>query len=236
MADTLDGKVVAVTGAFGSLGAAVVQAVRAAGAMVAAIDKLDQAQAPVYAAGVKAWGGVDLGVATETDAAFKAIADTFGGVDALVNVAGGFRYETFSDGSIETWDLLYRINLRTTLTATRSALPHILKRAAGRSGRVVSIGAVAAVNASSGMGAYAASKAGVVKLTESLAAELKDLDVTVNAVLPSILDTPTNRLDMPNADFTRWVTPDNVADLIIFLLSAKSKAISGACIPIVGRV
>jgi NAD(P)-dependent dehydrogenase (short-subunit alcohol dehydrogenase family) len=100
----------------------------------------------------------------------------------------------------------------------------------------VNIGAAGAIKAAAGMGAYAASKAGVAKLTESLADELKDRGVTVNAVLPSIIDTPVNRADMPTADFDRWVRPEQIADLIVFLLSDRSSAITGALIPITGRV
>jgi NAD(P)-dependent dehydrogenase (short-subunit alcohol dehydrogenase family) len=236
MPNSLHGKNVAITGAFGALGMAVAQAAREAGATVAAIDRLDQARAPVFAAGIRAWGGVDLGSPAAAEAVFKSISDTFGGLDALVNVAGAFRWETVAEGSIDTWDLLYNVNLRTTLTATKGALPYLLERSGDRGGRIVNIGAAAAANAQLGMGAYAASKSGVSRLTEALAAELKDRGITVNAILPSILDTPANRTEMPNADFARWVTPRQAADVIVFLLSSESSAITGASIPVVGRV
>ena len=158
-------------------------------------------------------------------------AERLGGLDALVNVAGTFRWETVESGSSDTWDLLYNVNLRTAVNASRAALP-ILKSG----GRIVNIGAAGAIKAGAGMGAYAASKAGVAKLTEALAEEVKDRGITVNAVLPSIIDTPANRADMPTAQFDRWVKAEQVADLIIFLLSQRAAAITGALIPITGRV
>ncbi|HET6545127.1 MAG TPA: SDR family oxidoreductase, partial [Rhodanobacteraceae bacterium] len=136
-------------------------------------------------------------------------------------------------GNLDTWDLLYRVNLRTAAAASKAALTHLR---AGGGGRIVNIGAGAADKAGAGMGAYAASKAGVARLTEALAEELKDDHVTVNAVLPSIIDTPPNRADMPNADFARWVKPEQLADLILFLLSDRAQAITGALIPVRGRV
>ena len=231
---TLQGKIVAVTGGFGQLGIAVVRAALDAGAQVAALDR---ARAPADAtalAGVLALGELDL---AEPDAAVRAldqVAARFGGLDALVNVAGAFRWEALEQGSLETWDLLYRINLRSAVSVSRAALPHLTKRGGGR---IVNIGAgAAAAKAGAGMGAYTASKAGVAKLTESLAEELKDRGITVNAVLPSIIDTPANRADMPKADFSRWVSPRAIADVIVFLLSDKARAVTGALIPVSGRV
>ncbi|HEY0180774.1 MAG TPA: SDR family NAD(P)-dependent oxidoreductase, partial [Dokdonella sp.] len=207
-----------VTGAFGTLGAAVVRAVLAAGATVAAIDRVD---APAAEDGAKLrLGGVDLADADAARSAVDAAASTLGGLDGLVNVAGAFRWETLADGSLETWDLLYRANLRTAVAASRAALPHLLERG----GRIVNVGAAAAAKAGAGMGAYAASKAGVARLTEALAEELKDRGIAVNAVLPSIIDTPPNRADMPDADFARWVRPAQLADVVVFLLSARAAA------------
>lgn len=231
---TLQGKIVAVTGGFGQLGKAVVQAALDAGAQVAA---LDQAHAPADAkvlGNAVALGDIDL---AEPDAAVRAVDQVvarFGGLDALVNIAGTFRWETLEQGSMDTWDLLYRVNLRSAVSVSRAAIPHLLER--GR-GRIVNIGAgAAAAKAGTGMGAYTASKAGVAKLTESLAEELKDRGITVNAVLPSIIDTPANRADMPKADFSRWVQPKAIADVIVFLLSDAAYAVTGALIPVTGRV
>ncbi|HZP88808.1 MAG TPA: SDR family NAD(P)-dependent oxidoreductase [Burkholderiales bacterium] len=233
MSIDLTGKVVAVTGGFGSLGAAVGQTLAAAGANVALLDRADASKAPAHLTQVFAVGEVDLASPNEANAAMAKIVERFGRLDAIVNIAGGFRWEKIEDGSIETWDLLYQMNLRTAVNAARAALPHLLARDAGR---VVNIGANAASRAGAGMGAYAASKAGVARFTEALAEELKDRGITVNAVLPSIIDTPANRADMPKADFSRWVKAEQVADLIVFLLSDRAAAITGASIPITGRV
>ncbi|NCT69262.1 MAG: SDR family NAD(P)-dependent oxidoreductase [Rhodanobacteraceae bacterium] len=227
----LTGKRIVVTGAFGTLGAAVVQAALAAGARVAAVDR---AAAPAGGLGAaQLFGGVDLGDAAAAQRTLDAAAAALGGLDALVNVAGTFRWETLADGNLATWDLLYQVNLRTAAAASKAALAH-LKQAGG--GRIVNIGAAGALKAGAGMGAYAASKAGVAKLTEALAEELKDHGITVNAVLPSIIDTPPNRADMPNADFSRWVQPGQLADVILFLLSDRAAAITGALLPVTGRV
>ncbi|WP_411834550.1 SDR family NAD(P)-dependent oxidoreductase [Pseudoxanthomonas mexicana] len=222
---------VIVTGGTGALGRAVAETLAAAGARVVA---LDHAPATTDApAGVQVIGGIDL---ADGDAAGRAVAqaaDLLGGLDALINIAGGFRWETVQDGSLDSWDLLYRTNLRTAVAATRAALP-LLRQSARAS--IVNIGAAGALKAGTGMGAYAASKAGVAKLTEALADELKDAGITVNALLPSIIDTPANRRDMPDADFARWVAPAQLAGTVAFLLSEPARAITGALIPVTGRV
>jgi NAD(P)-dependent dehydrogenase (short-subunit alcohol dehydrogenase family) len=229
----LSGKVVAVTGAFGSLGAAMARAAAAARATVALLDQTDTSQAPTDIGNGLVLGNVDL---TSTGGATEAVGRImaqFGRLDALVNIAGGFRWEPIEGGSIDTWDLLYQMNLRTAVNASQAALPHLL---ASGDGRIVNVGALAAAKAGTGMGAYAASKAGVARLTEALADELKDRAVTVNAVLPSIIDTAANRADMPDADFSRWVKPEQICDLIVFLLSERARAITGALIPVAGRL
>jgi NAD(P)-dependent dehydrogenase (short-subunit alcohol dehydrogenase family) len=230
---TLQGKVVAVTGGFGQLGQAVARAALDAGAQVAALDRARAPAEGTLPAGLFALGELDL---AEPEAAVRAldqVAARFGGLDALVNVAGTFRWETLEKGSLDTWDMLYRVNLRSAVSTSRAALPHLMRRGGGR---IVNIGAGAAAKAGAGMGAYTASKAGVAKFTEALAEELKDRNVTVNAVLPSIIDTPANRADMPDADFTRWVTPRAIAEVIAFLLSEQARAVTGALIPVSGRV
>jgi NAD(P)-dependent dehydrogenase (short-subunit alcohol dehydrogenase family) len=136
---------------------------------------------------------------------------------------------TLAEGGLATWDRMYRINLRTALCSCGGALPHF----AGR-GRIVNIGAGAATKAGAAMGAYAASKSGVARLTESLAEELRDARVTVNAVLPSIIDTPANRAAMPEADFSKWTSPAAIARVIAFLLSDAAAAVTGALIPVTG--
>ena len=227
----LQGKRIAVTGAFGALGAAMVQGAVAAGARVAAIDR---AAAPASGvANVTAIGGVDLADAAAAKTAIDAAAKALGGLDGLVNIAGTFRWETLADGSADTWDLLYRVNLRTAVAASQAAIPHLI---ASRAGRIVNISAAGSIKAGAGMGAYAASKSGVARLTEALAEELKDRGITVNAILPSTIDTAANRADMPKADFSRWVTPAQLSDVIVFLLSDRASAVTGALLPVMGRV
>lgn len=228
----LSGRQIAVTGAFGALGAKVSVALQAAGATVACIGFSPLSKAPAALKDFILIGDADLREPKDAATALRTAAERMGGLDGLVNIAGGFQWEKVEGGDIATWDRLYDINLRTTVNAVQAALPVLRKE----HGRIVSVGAAGAIKAGAGMGAYAASKAGVIKLTEALAEELKDSGVRVNAVLPSIIDTSANRADMPSADFARWVQPEQVADLIVFLLSDRASAITGASIPIVGRV
>lgn len=218
-----------VTGGHGVLGRAVLEAALTDGLNVALIDHARGRSAPD---GVLELGGVDLTDAAAAETAMRAVADRFGGVDALLNVAGGFVWQT-TDDAAPAWERMFALNLTTALNASRAALPW-LKRS--KEGRIVNVGANAALKSAAGMGAYAASKAGVHRLTESLAEELKDTSVTVNAVLPSILDTEQNRKDMPDADPSKWVQPADLARVILFLASPESRAITGALIPVVGRV
>ena len=224
----LKGKVVVITGALGTLGKAVAQAAVDMGATVIGVDRIDGAKL----AGAEVAPALDLGDPQATRDSFASLASKHGRIDALVNIAGGFSWETLADGSVDTWDRLYQINVKTAVNACQAALPHFPKSG----GRIVNIGAAGAVKAAAGMGAYAASKAGIARLTEALAEELKAKDTTVNAVLPSIIDTPVNRADMPNADYSTWVTPQALADVIVFLLSDRARAITGALIPVTGRV
>ncbi|HEY8699256.1 MAG TPA: SDR family NAD(P)-dependent oxidoreductase [Rhizomicrobium sp.] len=231
-----------VTGGFGALGAAVAQTLRERGAKVALIDRAEsphplipspQGGGENVTSNAIAFGGIDLADPASAKRAIDEAASQLGGLYALVNVAGAFRWETVADGDVATWDFLYSVNLKTALCASKAALPHLVS---GGTGRIVNIGAGAAAKASAGMGAYAASKAGVARLTEALSEEVKAKAITVNAVLPSIIDTPANRKDMPKADFAKWVTPDAIGGLIAFLLSDEAGAITGALIPISGRV
>jgi NAD(P)-dependent dehydrogenase (short-subunit alcohol dehydrogenase family) len=229
-------KSVVITGGFGTLGLAVGRAFSHAGARIALIDRApvpEQLRPEFPAPPHMLCGSVDLSQAVGAQQAINAVAAQLGGVDVLVNVAGGFRWETVLEGSPETWDFMYSLNLKTAVNTCKAALPHLLARPFAR---IINIGAGAAVKAGAGMGAYGASKAGVAKLTEALSEELKDRFVTVNAVLPSVIDTPANRADMPNADFSRWVKPQAIADLIAYLASDAAAAITGASIPIQGRV
>lgn len=233
MSQSLQDKIVIVTGGFGALGRALGLLLLERGASVALLDRAETPAALLDVPNLLPLGGVDLASAEPTRGALSRVAEHFGRVDGLVNVAGGFAWETLEGGSLETWDRLYQMNLRTAVVSCQAALPHLL---AAPGGRIVNIGALASLKAAQGMGAYAASKAGVARLTEALAEELKDRSVTVNAVLPSIIDTPANRADMPDADVSRWVSPAALAGVIAFLLSDEASVITGACLPVSGRV
>jgi NAD(P)-dependent dehydrogenase (short-subunit alcohol dehydrogenase family) len=226
----MDGKVVVVTGALGALGKVVAEVALARGARVAGVDHA-ASQVPATETRIEL-GGVDLSDAAQAKKAIDAVASHFGKVDALINIAGGFAFETVAEGEPKTWQRMYALNVLTALNASQSALPYL---AASPSGRVVNIGAMGALQASARMGPYAASKAGVHRLTEALAAEWKG-KITVNAVLPSTIDTSANRASMPNADFAKWVTPQELANVILFLASDAASAVTGALIPVSGRV
>jgi NAD(P)-dependent dehydrogenase (short-subunit alcohol dehydrogenase family) len=226
----MDGRVIVVTGASGALGKVVVAAALARGALVAGVDHVAS-----QAAATPNWielGGVDLTDAAQAKKAIDAAASHFRKLDVLINIAGGFAFETVAEGDLKTWQRMYALNVLTALNTSRSANPHL---AASGAGRIVNVGAMGALQADPGMGAYAASKAGVHRLTEALAAEWKG-KIAVNAVLPSIIDTPTNRDSMPNADFAKWVKPEELANVILFLASDAASAVTGALLPVSGRI
>jgi NAD(P)-dependent dehydrogenase (short-subunit alcohol dehydrogenase family) len=227
----IENRNVVVAGGLGSLGRAVAARLAAEGARVALVDRAPTVEPPEGVGLVI--GEVDLGDLASCVNAYEKVAAALGGLDAVVNVAGGFVWETIEGASLGSWDRMYYMNVRTAVASCRAALPHLLKNGVGR---IVNVGALAAQKAAMGMGAYAASKSGVARLTESLAEELKDRGITVNAVLPSILDTPANRADMCDADASRWVSPEKLAGVIAFLLSDDASAISGACLPVRGRL
>jgi NAD(P)-dependent dehydrogenase (short-subunit alcohol dehydrogenase family) len=226
----MDGKVIVVTGALGALGKVVAETARARGGRVAGVDHATS-QIPATGNRIEI-GGVDLSDAAAAKTAIDAVAAHFGRIDALVNIAGGFAFETVTDGDPKTWQRMYALNVLTALNASRAAIAHLT---GSGTGRIVNVGAMGALQAGSGMGAYAASKAGVHRLTEALAAEWKG-KITVNAVLPSIIDTAANRASMPGADFGKWVTPQELAEVILFLISDAASAVTGALLPVSGRM
>lgn len=220
-----------VTGAAGVLGQAVIATLVARGEMVAAVD-LAPAVPP---AGQRlSVGGTDLADATAGAALIAQLTGTSGAgsLTGLVNVAGGFLWETVAEGGWASWERMYRINVQTAFEATRLALPALR---ASR-GAIVNVSAAATARAGAGMGAYTAAKSAVSRLTEALAVEELANGVRVNAVMPSVIDTPANRRDMPDADHSRWVTPTEIAEVVAFLLSPAASGVTGALVPVVGRV
>lgn len=226
----MDGKVIVITGASGALGKVVADEALVRGARIAAVDHAPSSLPPMPDR--IELGGVDLTDAAQARTAINAAAAHFGRLDALINIAGGFTFETVADGDPASWQRMYALNVTTALNASRAAIPHL---AASGAARIINIGAMGALQAGAGMGAYAASKSGVHRLTEALAAEHKG-KITVNAVLPSIIDTAANRATMPKADFSKWVAPKELADVILFLASDAASAVTGALLPVNGRV
>jgi NAD(P)-dependent dehydrogenase (short-subunit alcohol dehydrogenase family) len=176
----------------------------------------------------------DLTDAAQCQAVVAAVVAKLGTVDALINIAGGFAMgEAVHETTPETWDFLMGLNAHSVLNMARATVPVMLK--AGH-GRIVNIGAGAGQHGAARMGAYSASKSVVIRLTEAMAGELKTQGINVNCVLPSIIDTPRNRADMPDADFSTWVHPDALARVIGFLASDAAAPVHGAALPVTGLV
>lgn len=235
MANRLDNKTIIITGAFGNLGVVVAKDAAARGANIVLIDRApvpEDGRLEGLADTTLVLGDVDLTDLAQASTAISQAVEKFGSVDGLLNIAGGFCWETFADNSLDNWDFLYKINVKTAITASKAALPHL--RNGG--GSIVCISAGPALKGELGMGPYAASKAAVARFVESLAQEVKDDFVRVNAVMPSVIDTPLNRNDMPDAEFDRWVTPEALANVILFLVSDDAAAVTGALVPVFNRV
>lgn len=225
-----------ITGASGNLGRALAAQFASTGAQLVLVDldleRLQQAYGGDHAAQMLA--PANLLVQDEVNAVVRAACAQFGGIDVLCNIAGGFRMgPPLHETPDQDWNLLFDLNARSVLHAVRAVVPH-MKAAQG--GKIISVSANAALKGAAHMGAYSASKDVVIRMTEAMAAELRDDGINVNCVLPSIIDTPENRAAMPDADVSRWVSPDALGEVIVFLASDAARAINGAAIPVVGRV
>jgi NAD(P)-dependent dehydrogenase (short-subunit alcohol dehydrogenase family) len=223
---------VMITGAAGNLGQAVSAAFAATGANLVLLDLNEDALAKVSTAGDALRRRVDLGDPASIAGAVEAAVARFGRIDALCNLAGGFHMgEKVHEIPADKWDFMMELNAGSVLRMCHAVVPHMLQAGGGR---IVNIGAFSALSGKAEMAAYVASKSAVIRLTESMAAELRTAHINVNCVLPSIIDTPQNRAAMPKADFSRWVAPDALADVLLFLCSPAARAIHGAAIPVVG--
>jgi NAD(P)-dependent dehydrogenase (short-subunit alcohol dehydrogenase family) len=230
-AGALEGRVILVTGAAGNLGAAVTARLAALGGVVVAADRSADKLAGLDGRYL-ARGGVDFTDPADCKHLVDEAVGRFGRLDGLVSTVGTFAMAGIEEADPAHWDGLFRANLLTTLNICRAVVP--VMRSAGR-GSIVTIGAAGAARAGKGMAAYAAAKSAVLRLTESLADELKGDGVRANCVLPSIIDTPQNRADMPRADTSRWVTPGQLAEVIAFLLSDAASGVTGTGVPVTGR-
>jgi len=216
---------VIVTGGAGVLGAAVADRFAAGGANVAILDV-------VGVDGPHLSIECDLMDAGACQAAVARVRSEFGDVAALANIAGGFVMgDAVHETSDETWNFMLDLNARSVLNMARAIVPGMI---ATGGGAIVNVAARAGLEGAANMGAYSASKSLVIRLTESLAAELREQGINVNCVLPSIIDTPRNRSDMPDANFDTWVSPSDLAEVIAFLASSAARAVHGAAVPVVG--
>ena len=227
---------VVITGAAGNLGRAVAQAFAAQGANLVLVDLHRDTLEKAFGgeAAQRLFAPANLLDPADAAKVVDAAVQRFGRVDALCNLAGGFRMgERAHETTRETWNLLFDLNVGTLMNMAHAAVPAMLR--AGR-GKIVNVGAYSAQKGAAQMGSYIAAKSAVIRLTETMAAELREQGINVNCVLPTIIDTPQNRADMPDADFTRWVQPREIAEVIAFLLGAQAQAVTGASIPVNGRV
>ena len=222
-------RTVVITGASGNLGRAVGKAFAELGASLVLMDvrRADLQDGPR-----QVFLEVDLMKANSVDAAVGQALERFGRIDVLCNIAGGFRMGSpVHETKDADWDFLFGLNARSVVNTSRAAVPAMLK---GGGGKIVNIGAFAAQRGAANMGPYIASKSAVIRLTETMAAELREKNVNVNCVLPTIIDTPENRAAMPNADPRKWVAPQDLAAVILFLASDAARAIHGAALPVTG--
>jgi len=229
-----EGRTCLVTGAAGNLGRAVAAAFASSGAALVLLDRDDGSLRAAHGSQGerRLLLDVDLLDAAAVANAIRTAVDSFGRIDVLCNIAGGFRmghpvHETPAD----TWELMLDLNAKSVIHTARAVVPGMI--AAG-CGKIVNIAALAGLAGKANMGAYSASKSAVIRLTESMSAELRDKGINVNCILPSIIDTPQNRADMPGADPRRWVAPEALAEVVLFLASESARAIHGAAIPVTG--
>ena len=228
-------RVVAITGGAVNLGMAVGKAFSDAGARLAFIDRSPGKLSDVFpeSAGHFIASPTDVTDPASAAAAVTEIADKFGRIDALVNTAGGYRAGTpLHETAIGDWDFMLNLNARSVFVTCQAVIPLMLKQGYGK---IINIASRAALNGDAYHAAYSASKAAVVRLTESMAGELKDAGLNVNCVMPGLIDTQQNRAAMPDGDFSKWVAPDAIADVILFLASDAARAVNGAAIPVYGR-
>jgi NAD(P)-dependent dehydrogenase (short-subunit alcohol dehydrogenase family) len=227
-------RTVMVTGATGNLGKAVAASFSSLGAQLALIGRSADLLGKTFGdeGPRRLFLPTDLLDTVAVEASFATAVERFGRIDALCNLAGGFRMgEAVHETADKTWDLMWDLNVRTLLNMVRVVVPHMIARGGGT---IVNVGAYSAQKGLAQMAAYCAAKSDVIRITESMAAELREKNINVNCVLPTILDTPENRAAMPGADASKWVAPQDLASVIVFLASESAHAIHGASVPVTG--
>jgi len=230
--------VIVITGAAGNVGTAVAKAFAALGAKIALVDRSPERLPEIFpelseSPNCFAAPPTDVTNAESVAAAVREIHGRFGRIDILINTAGGYRAGTaLHETPITDWDFMLNLNARSVFLTCREVIPRLLKQG---NGKIINIASRAALSGDAHHSAYSVSKTAVVRLTESMAAELKNAGINVNCIMPGMIDTPQNRAAMPDADFSKWVSPEAIADVILFLASDGARAISGAAIPVYGR-
>lgn len=227
-------RIVMITGAAGNLGGAVAEAFAKAGDTLVLVGRSQESLEQAFGreGGKRMFLPLDLLQAGQVEAGVQKAMARLGPIDVLCNLAGGFLMgQPVHATSDANWQRMQDLNVRTLLNACHAVVPGMLTR--GR-GKIVNVGAMSALRGAGQMGAYIAAKSEVMRLTESMAAELREHGINVNCILPSIIDTPENRADMPRADFRKWVAPAQLASVIAFLASAEAAAVHGACLPVTG--
>ena len=231
-------RVVVITGAAGNLGVATAHAFQNAGANLVLVDRSpDRLQKvfPELADSPQHFlaNSVDLSDVTTVEKMVAETVQRLGRIDVLINTAGGYKAGTpLHETPLADWDFLLNLNARSLVISCRSVIPQMLQQG---SGKIISLASRAALGGEANAAAYSVSKTAVVRLTESMAAELKDKNINVNCVMPGMIDTPQNRQAMPTSDFSQWVAPEALTDVIMFLASDAARAIHGAALPVFGK-
>jgi NAD(P)-dependent dehydrogenase (short-subunit alcohol dehydrogenase family) len=234
----LSNQVVAVTGSVGNLGLATARALQQVGAKTILVDRSEDRLREHYPGLIDSpdhflAGGVDLADQDSIARMAQSALERFGRIDALVNTVGGYRGgKPVHEMGLDDWDFLFGVNLRTTLLCCRAIIPQMLRQ--GR-GKIVNVASRDGLTGTAGYSAYSASKSAVLRLNESMAAELKGSNINVNCIMPGTIDTPQNRKAVPNGDFSKWVEPEAIAEVILFLISDAARAINGAALPVYGK-
>jgi NAD(P)-dependent dehydrogenase (short-subunit alcohol dehydrogenase family) len=227
------GQVIIVTGAAGNVGSALAALLASRGARIAAVDtvkdRLDAVTAGLSGSGHLTLSDYDLTDSAAAAALVAEVQGTCGRLDSVGTTVGGFAMAKLADAGLDQWDAMFSLNVKTTWNIYRAAVPAIRQTGGGS---LVGIGSAAGLKGSAQMAAYSATKSAVMRLTESLADELRADGIRVNAVLPTTIDTPQNRAAMPGADTSRWVKPSEVAEAMAFLLSGRASAVTGALLQV----